>query len=29
MKEHYVYAIVDPINKIPFYIGKGKYERCL
>ena len=26
--EHYVYALVDPINKIPFYIGKGKKDRC-
>jgi hypothetical protein len=25
---HYVYALVDPINKIPFYIGKGKKDRC-
>ena len=28
MKEHYVYALIDPINKIPFYIGKGKKNRC-
>ena len=27
MKEHYVYALVDPINRIPFYIGKGKKDR--
>ena len=27
-KEHYVYALVDPINRIPFYIGKGKKDRC-
>jgi hypothetical protein len=26
--EHYVYALVDPINRIPFYIGKGKKDRC-
>lgn len=25
---YYVYALVDPINKIPFYIGKGKNKRC-
>lgn len=23
----YVYALVDPINRIPFYIGKGKNDR--
>ena len=23
-EEYYVYALVDPINRIPFYIGKGK-----
>jgi len=28
MKEHYVYVLVDPINRIPFYIGKGKKDRC-
>jgi len=28
MKEHYVYALIDPINRIPFYIGKGKKDRC-
>jgi hypothetical protein len=26
--EHYVYALIDPINRIPFYIGKGKKDRC-
>ena len=26
--EHYVYALIDPINKVPFYIGKGKGDRC-
>ena len=26
--EHYVYALVDPINRITFYIGKGKKDRC-
>jgi len=24
----YVYALIDPINRIPFYIGKGKGNRC-
>jgi hypothetical protein len=28
MEEHYVYALVDPINRLPFYIGKGKKDRC-
>ena len=28
MKEYYVYALIDPINRIPFYIGKGKKNRC-
>ena len=23
----YVYALVDPINRLPFYIGKGKKNR--
>ena len=27
-EDYYVYALVDPINKIPFYIGKGKKDRC-
>lgn len=27
-EEYYVYALVDPINRIPFYIGKGKKDRC-
>jgi len=26
--DYYVYALVDPINKIPFYIGKGRKDRC-
>ncbi len=25
---HYVYALIDPINKVPFYIGKGKNKRA-
>lgn len=25
---YYVYALVDPINRLPFYIGKGKGKRC-
>lgn len=25
---YYVYALVDPINCIPFYIGKGKNKRA-
>jgi len=25
---YYVYALIDPINIIPFYIGKGKNNRC-
>jgi hypothetical protein len=24
---YYIYALVDPINKLPFYIGKGKGNR--
>jgi hypothetical protein len=28
MKPYYVYSLIDPINKIPFYIGKGKGDRC-
>lgn len=24
---YYVYALIDPINMIPFYIGKGKNDR--
>jgi len=27
MKKYYVYALIDPRNDIPFYIGKGKDER--
>jgi len=25
---YYVYALVDPINKVPFYMGKGKNKRA-
>lgn len=25
---YYVYALIDPINSIPFYIGKGKGDRA-
>lgn len=25
---YYVYALVDPINRVPFYIGKGKGDRA-
>ena|ERR1700733_4393709 len=28
MNDCYVYALVDPINRIPFYIGKGKDDRA-
>ena len=24
---YYIYALIDPINKIPFYIGKGTKKR--
>ena len=27
-REHYVYALIDPRDEKPFYIGKGKGERC-
>ena len=26
--ECYVYALIDPINKQPFYVGKGKNKRA-
>jgi len=26
--EYYVYALIDPINRQPFYIGKGKNKRA-
>ena len=29
MEEHYVYALVDPINRLPFYIGKEKKDMIL
>ena len=25
---YYIYALVDPINRLPFYIGKGKDKRA-
>jgi hypothetical protein len=25
---YYIYALVDPINRVPFYIGKGKGKRA-
>lgn len=25
---YYIYALVDPVNRMPFYIGKGKGSRC-
>ena len=25
---YYVYALIDPRNNLPFYIGKGKNDRC-
>ena len=25
---YYVYALIDPITDLPFYIGKGKNNRC-
>jgi hypothetical protein len=28
MNDYYVYVLVDPINRIPFYIGKGRSDRC-
>jgi hypothetical protein len=24
---YYVYALIDPIQNVPFYIGKGKGDR--
>lgn len=24
----YVYALIDPINRLPFYVGKGKEDRA-
>lgn len=24
---YYIYALVDPINNVPFYVGKGKNKR--
>ena len=26
---YYIYALVDPINNLPFYIGKGKNKRAM
>lgn len=28
MKKYYVYALIDPVNRIPFYIGKGCGKRA-
>jgi hypothetical protein len=28
MNSSYVYLLVDPRNKLPFYVGKGMGERC-
>lgn len=28
MAEYYVYALIDPRSNLPFYIGKGKGDRC-
>lgn len=28
MNKYYVYALVDPINRIPFYVGKGCGKRA-
>lgn len=28
MNTFYVYALIDPISNLPFYIGKGTRERC-
>ena len=25
---YYIYALIDPINNVPFYIGKGKNDRA-
>jgi hypothetical protein len=27
MTQYYVYALIDPINRVPFYIGKGCKDR--
>lgn len=26
--DYYVYILVDPRNRVPFYVGKGKGKRC-
>lgn len=28
MNDSYVYTLVDPRNNLPFYVGKGRGERC-
>ena len=28
MNDSYVYTLIDPRNNLPFYVGKGRGERC-